>query len=173
MRKLLLAAALLATSFAANSAVTLHSGDAYFASFSLVSDGNAFKETDLFWDVGALVNFAGPSADLTVTAYEDIAGTQQVFSGAFPSLFSGGRGYIGSNDDVFSDLSGSFRITNTGTNAVEVVEVVVSNFAGSIAPSFVATATITPSAVPLPAAAWLFVPVVAGLLRIGRRGKPD
>ncbi len=169
MRKLFLAAALLATSFAANSAVTLNSGDAYFASFSLVSEGSAFKPTDFFWDVGALVNFVGPQADLTFTAYEDIAGTQQVFSAAFPNLFSGGPDYIGSNDDLFGDLNGSFRITNTGTNAVELVEVVVSNFAGSIEPSFVATATITPAAVPLPAAAWLLMPALAGLIGIRRR----
>lgn len=173
MHKLFLAAALLVTSFAANSAVTLPSGGTYFGSFSLVSQAEGFKETDFFWDVGALVNFAGPSAALTFTAYEDIAGTQAVFSADFPNLFSGGRDFIGSYDNLFVDLNGSFRITNTGTNAVEIVEVVVSNFAGSLAPSFVATQTIIPAAVPLPAAAWLFVPAVAGIFRIGRRTRQN
>lgn len=169
MHKVLFAAALFAASFSAQSSVTLHTGESFFSSFSLISQGNGFKETDFFWDLGALINFAGPSAGVTLTAYEDLAGTQQVFTSPFSILFSGGRSFLGSHETLFEDFNGSFRITNTGADSIELVDVIVSNFAGDLAPSFVATATITPSAVPLPAAVWLFLPALLGLVGLGRK----
>ncbi len=169
MYKLLFAAALFSASFSANSSVSLQTGETFFSSFSLIAQGNGFKETDFFWDLGALINFVGPSADVTLTAYEDIAGTQQVFSSAFFNLFSGSRSFSGSGDPLFEDFNGSFRITNAGANSIELVDVVVSNFAGDVAPSFVATATITPSAVPLPAAGWLLLPALLSVVGLGRK----
>ncbi len=169
MYKLLFGAMLLATSFSAQSSVTLNTGESFFSPFSLISQGDGFKETDFFWDLGAQINFAGPSAGATLTAYEDLAGTEQVFTSPFSFLFSGGRSFLGSNNALFEDLNGSFRITNTGANSIELVDVIVSNFAGDVAPSFVATATITPSAVPLPAALWLFLPALLGVFGLGRK----
>lgn len=168
MHKFVLATALLVTSLTANASIELLSGETYSSSFTLVSDGGAFKETDLYWDAGILVNFAGPSADATFTAYEDTAGTQEVFSSTIFNLFSGNRRFLGSNQGLFNDFNGSFRITNTGANAIELVDVIVSNFAGTALPSNVATATITPSAVPIPAAGWLLGSTLLGLFGVGR-----
>lgn len=169
MHKFLLTTALLLTSLAANSSVVLLSGETFSSPFTLASVGSAFKETDFNWEAGVLINFAGPSANATFTAYEDTAGAQEVFSSPIFGLFSGNRRFLGSNQDLFSDFNGSFSITNTGTNSIELVDVIVSNFAGVLLPSNVATATITPSAVPAPAAGWLLASTLLGLFGVRRR----
>ncbi len=169
MYKLLLVATLLIASLSAKSAVVLEGGETFTSSFTLVSDGGAFKETDFNWDVGILLNFDEPSAAATFTAYEDALGSQEVFSSPIFGLFSGNRSFLGSNQDLFSDRNGSFSITNTGSASIELVDVVISNFAGNILPSNVATATITPSPVPLPAAVWLFASALFGIILPIRR----
>lgn len=169
MLKTFLTSALLITSISAHSSIVLQSGESFSSSFNLTDDGEAFKITDFYWDAGILLNFSDTSADVTFTAYEDTAGTQQVFSGSLFEPQSGLRTYLGSPMTLFSDLDGRFTITNNGTGDIEVIDIIISNFAGNTLPSNIATATITPSAVPVPAAVWLFGSGLIGLLGISRR----
>lgn len=168
MHKLILTSVLLFCSFTANSSLILQSGESFSSSFNLISEGEAFKETDFFWDAGILTSFTG-SASVTFTAFENTNLTQSFFSSEIFGLTSGVRSNLGSFDSAFTDFDGSFTITNNGVNDVELTDIIISNFAGSVLPSNIATVTITPSAVPVPAAVWLFISGLIGLVGFARR----
>ena len=176
MYKLIAAIAIVFTStltcLNANASVILNAGESFSSAFTLNSDGDKFKVTDFFWD--AEVKVFNPSAfgSLTLTLYEDTLGINQVYSSTSSWVTGAGAtttSVFGSNDSLFTDFNGSFTLTNTSLrgDSLTLHDVTISNFAGTLGPSNVATTTITPSAVPLPAAAWLMLSGlgVLGLLR--------
>jgi hypothetical protein len=139
-------------------AVILDSGDSFSSSFNLVSDGDVFKETDLFWDVLTTTQLIDSfQGNLTITMFEnsDFTGFLQTYEdriSTFPrTVIAGG------DEAYFTDLNGSFTIQNTGSSQIILNEITIASFAGNIPPSGVAFDTITPSPVPLPAAAWLMI----------------
>lgn len=168
MYKLILTSALLFSSFTANSSIVLSNGESFSSSFNLFSEGEAIKPTDFSWDASILTSFSG-TADVTFTAFENPDLTQSFFSSDIFGITSDVRSNLGSFDNAFADLNGSFTITNNGANDIELTDVIISNFAGSIFPSNIATVTITPSAVPVPAAVWLFASGLLGLTGIARK----
>jgi len=180
MYKTIATAFLALTSLSANAAVTLGNGESYSSAFELVSYADAAKLTDNFWEVGLGVidennqPFSAPTGApsyVTLTLYENTNFTNEVFSGTQNTRdWMGDYGvYFWGNSSLFTDLNGSFTVSYSGDNNANLFEVVISNFAGSLAPSNVASIYIdpTPSAVPLPAAAWLMISGlgVLGLLR--------
>ena len=170
MHKLILTSALVLSSFTANASIVLQSGESFSSSFNLVSEGEAFKPTDFFWDASVLTSFTG-SASATFTAFENTDFTQSFFTSEIFGLTSGVRSDFGSFDSAFTDLNGAFTITNNGVDDIQLTDVIISNFAGTASPSNIATVTITPSAVPVPAAAWLFGSGLLGLIGVARRYK--
>ena len=170
MHKLILTSILLFSSFTAHASLILQSGESFSSSFNLVSDGQAFKPTDFSWDASILTSFTG-SASVSFTAFENADFTQSFFTSEIFGITSGVRSNLGSFDSAFSDLNGAFTITNNGVNDVDLTDVIISNFAGTALPSNIATVTITPSAVPVPAAIWLFGSGLIGLAGIARRKK--
>ncbi len=168
MYKSIFTAALLATSLNANSSIILNSGESFSSSFSLISVGEAFKPTDFYWDAGILMSFTSPSANVSFTAYENTDFSGEFFSSEIFAPSSTERNYLGSYASAFDDKEGSFRITNNGTAQIELFDIIISNFSGSLLPSNIATTTITPSAVPVPAAIWLFTSGIVGLVGVGR-----
>ena len=176
MYKIIVATLILVTSLTANASVILNSNDSFSSSFTLSSDGGKFKDTDFFWDVFANVSLlSDTSGELTLTLYEDIAGTNQVHSSSaslfFSQLNTPFSDLLGGGDNgLFADFNGSFTLENTGSSQIELFDVTISNFAGSLAPSNVATTTIVASTtvVPVPAAAWLFGSGVFALFGLSR-----
>lgn len=182
MKKMMLTFLLLATANLSQAAIVLNSGDTYTTAFSLQSDGDYFKLTDNYWEVivelidSDNLPFSTPIAPSTITLdlYEDPGATSQVFSmtedtsmwfSDYGILFAGFEG-------LFADHDGSLRITYNGPGSATLSGVIVSNFAGTLAPSNVATTRILPEAlapVPLPAAVWLFLSGAALLGMIRRR----
>lgn len=176
MSKVFTLIALLLTSFHANSSIVLNSGESFSSSFNLVSDGERFKVTDLFWEVYAEIEvFAFTSGELTLTVFEDSSFTTEIFSstnnlGSFAIDTINERKIGGANPFAFTDFDGSFIIENTGADPFGIHTITVANFAGSEIPSLAAFATITPAAVPLPAAGWLLISAI-GLLGTFRRNR--
>jgi hypothetical protein len=161
----------LSCSFSSQAEVTLNSGESFQTSFELHADGNVFRISDYEWDVELMAfdsanppGTYGGTGFITVTMYENIDYTGNVFTITEDSGASSVFG--GTFDSRFSDWSGSMRISYTGTGVLELQLVTISNNAGNIGPSFVATTSFVPvtSPVPWPPALMLFVP---GLLATG------
>jgi len=175
MFKNLFLAALLFTTFNSNASVVLNSGKSFSSSFFLPDNGEIFKINDFFWEVYAEMNLlSDTSGEVTLNVFENTDFSNPFFSAptsinspsntVFSELIGGGF------SPLFSDRTGSFIITNTGTSIIELVQVHVANFAGTTGPSNVAYAKVTPSAVPLPAAGWLMLSTM-GMLSIFRHKK--
>ena len=170
MNKILMMIALSVAALSTNASVILSTGDSYSTSFALVSDGDAFKATDNFCDIN--LSFAsGPiaSADVHLDLFENPNATALVLSDAIAFNNFDSFLYVG-NQPFFSDHDGALTVTYTGAGSIELNEIFVANFSGTLDPSSVAFATIDPSVsqVPLPAAGWLMLSGL-GLLGFVRR----
>jgi len=163
MFKKIILAVLLLTTYHSNATVVLNSGESFSSSFFLPDEGEIFKVTDFFWEIHAQMSLlSDTSGELTVSVFENTDFSSQSFLAPSPINFSSLNTVFssliaGGDTPLFTDRTGSFIITNTGTSIIELSHIHVSNFAGNTGPTNVAYTKITPSAVPLPAAGWLML----------------
>ena len=184
MIKTILTAALLSTSLNANSSIILQDGDSYSTSFNLASVAEGNKFTDNFWEVIVGIYdrdndpfklpVVNPST-VTLTMYENTNLTNQVYSETIDTRFwLGDYGVLFSDfNTLFTDFNGSLTVTFNGGTQATLLDITIANFAGTLTPSNIASTYINPkvSAVPVPAAVWLFGSGLLGLAGFSRRRK--
>ncbi len=176
MFKSTLLAALLTISFNANSSIILQDGESYSSNFTLSSAADAIKFTDNYWEiiVGIYDRDNDPfklpiitPSSVTLTLFENTNYTNQVYSKTLDTRdWIADYGVLfGGFSSFFTDLDGSFMVTFNGGQQATLLDVVIKNYAGSLAPSYIAQTVINPvaSPVPVPVALWLFVSGMIGL----------
>lgn len=181
MYKSTLAAVLLATSLTANSSIILQDGESYSSSFNLSSTANGSSLTDNYWEVVVAIYdkdndpFKLPvitASSVTLTLFENTDYSSQVYSQTLDTRdWIADYGVLfGGFNTLFADLDGSFVISYNGGQQATLLDVAVRNYAGSLAPSYIAQTVINPvaSPVPVPAALWLFVSGIIGLTGFSR-----
>jgi len=182
MKKTLLTAALISTSLSANSSIILQDGDSYSTGFNLTSVAEGNKFTDNFWEVIVGIYdrdndpfrlpVVNPST-VTLTLYENTNLTNQVYSETLDTRdWFGDYGVLFTDfNSFFTDLDGGLTVTYNGGTQATLLDISIANFAGTLTPSNIASIYIDPqvSAVPVPAAAWLFGSGLLGLVGFSRR----
>jgi len=168
MIKFLTILTFLLSSFYANASIVLNNGESFSSSFELQDDGEAFKITDFYWEALAEVSrISDAPGELTMTFFNNsnqfVTPINNPINNPITEVLAGGF------SPIFS-RSGSFTLTNTGTSQLEIFLVTIADFSGAIQPSNIAIDTITPSAVPLPAAGWLMLSTI-GMLGMFRDKK--
>lgn len=185
MYKIILPILLLISSINAQAAIVMSNGDTFSAAFTMESAPNAWKVTDYYWEVFVPLfdNDNSPfsvgiaESTATITLYENTDFTQVVASETQDvSMWMADYGlFLGGFDGAFADHDGSISISFNGLATAEAVldDIIIRNFAGLLAPSNVAVASITPtvSAVPVPAAVWLLGSAIGALGLFSRRAK--
>lgn len=152
----MVASIMLLSSIGCNAALILADGESFSASFTLESNGDAFKLTDNYWDILVPIidsnnpPFSMPSANssfITLTLFENTDFTSLLFSSTqdTSNWFSDfGLLFFGENN-FFEDQDGSLRITYSGLGEASFIDnILVANFSGTEAPSNVAFASIVP-----------------------------
>ncbi|VAX11740.1 hypothetical protein MNBD_GAMMA25-2156 [hydrothermal vent metagenome] len=142
----------------AQAALQLSTGDSFSSDFYLLDDGNYFKITDNWWDL--LIDFTSASFDpatenFNLSVYEGtgLTGASKIFTSVNSTNIN--SLYYDFDFNFLADRTGSFLIDQVNGD-FSIESVTIATFGGSSAPSNVAVTIVTPSAVPVPAAFWLF-----------------
>ena len=155
MKRIILASLFAFNSTTAQASVVLQDGESFSTSFTMQSYPDIYKLTDNYWEsILELVDSSNPpyayngTGSVSLTLYENTDYTNQVFSWTEDSsnwLADYGIPFSG-NDSLFSDLDGSLTVTYNGSGTAELFGIHIRNYAGSLAPSNVASASIYPTA---------------------------